>query len=73
MNIKLLVGQRIKEIRVEKNMSQEEVANTAEMERSFITHIENGRRNISIDTLLRVVDALDISFYEFFNTKDFKK
>jgi len=73
MNIKLLVGQRIKEIRLEKQMSQEEVANTADMERSFITHIESGRRNISIDTLLRIVDALDTSFYDFFDTKDFKK
>jgi len=73
MNIKLLVGQRIKEIRSEKSMSQEDVANTAEMERSFVTHIESGRRNISIDTLQRILDALDVSFKEFFDSKEFLK
>ena len=73
MDIKLLVGQRIKEIRNEKKMSQEEVANTAEMERSFITHIESGRRNISVETLQRILSALDISFKEFFDSKEFVK
>jgi transcriptional regulator with XRE-family HTH domain len=73
MNIKLLIGQRIKEIRNEKSMSQEDVANTAEMERSFVTHIERGRRNISVDTLQRVLDALDISFKDFFDSKEFSK
>ncbi len=54
-------------------MSQEDVANTADMERSFMTHIENGRRNISLETLQRVFSALDISFKEFFDSKEFAK
>ena len=73
MDIKLKVCSRLKELRAEKGMSQEEVANTAEMERSFITHIESGRRNISVDTLQRILSALDISFQDFFNTKEFSK
>lgn len=71
MNIKLKVGKRIKEIRNGRGVSQESVANTAEMERSFITHIENGRRNISVETLQRVLDALDISLKDFFDSKEF--
>ena len=71
MDIKQKVGARIKELR--KDRSQEDVANTAEMERSFMTHIENGRRNISIDTLQRVLTALDISFRDFFDSKEFSK
>ena len=73
MDIKLLVGQRIKEIRNEKSMSQEDLANTAEMERSFVTHIESGRRNISVDTLERILNALDVSFKDFFDSKEFSK
>lgn len=71
MDIKQKIGRRIKELRGER--SQEEIANTAEMERSFMTHIENGRRNISVDTLQRVLDALEISFKDFFDSKEFAK
>ena len=73
MDIKIRIGRRIKELRTEKSMSQEEVANTAEMERSFITHIESGRRNISVETLQRILDALNITFQEFFSTDEFLK
>ena len=71
MDIKQKIGARIRELR--KDRSQEDIANTAEMERSFKTHIESGRRNISVETLQRILTALDISFQEFFNTKEFSK
>jgi transcriptional regulator with XRE-family HTH domain len=73
MDIKQKIGQRIKELRTGKELSQEEVANTADMERSFMTHIESGKRNISVETLQRILTALDISFQEFFNSKEFTK
>ena len=71
MEFKEMIGVRIKEIRKKKAMSQEAVANTAEMERSFITHIENGRRNISVDTLERVLIALKVTPKDFFDTEYF--
>lgn len=73
MDIKQRIGYRIKQLRLEKKLSQEEVANIAEMERSFMTHIENGRRNVSIETLQRIIVALNISFKDFFDSKDFHK
>jgi transcriptional regulator with XRE-family HTH domain len=73
MDIKLKVGQRVKELRRQKQMSQEEVANTADMERSFMTHIESGRRNISVETLQRILTALDVSFKDFFDSAEFSK
>lgn len=71
MNIKQKIGTRIRELR--KDRSQEDIANTAEMERSFMTHIESGRRNISVETLQRILTALNISFKEFFDSKEFSK
>ncbi len=71
MDIKQKIGSRIKELR--KQRSQENIANTADMDRSFMTHIESGRRNISIETLQRILIALDVSFQEFFNSKEFTK
>jgi transcriptional regulator with XRE-family HTH domain len=71
MDIKGKVGQRIKQLRTERKLSQESIAYTADMERSFMTHIENGRRNISIETLERIITAFDISFKDFFDSKIF--
>ena len=53
----------IVEIRLEKGLSQTQLAKLTGMHRSIICRIENGRQNISIDTLIRVFDALgkDIS------------
>lgn len=72
MNIKTKIGERLKDLRTQKNLSQEAVANNADIERSFITHIENGRRNVSVETLEKVIeDGLASSFKEFFNAETF--
>ena len=48
----------IVEIRLEKGLSQMELAKRTGMHRSNICRIESGRHNISIDTLIRIFDAL---------------
>lgn len=48
----------IVEIRLEKGLSQMELAKRTGMHRSNICRIESGRQNISIDTLIRIFDAL---------------
>jgi transcriptional regulator with XRE-family HTH domain len=73
MDIKLKVGQRIKELRKKLELSQEALANEAEVDRTYMTDVENGRRNISIEVLERIIDALQVSYAEFFNSKEFKK
>jgi transcriptional regulator with XRE-family HTH domain len=72
VNIKQKIGERIKELRREKNLSQEAVAYNAGIVRSFMTHIENGRRNVSVETLEKVLSGLEVSFSDFFNSKLFK-
>jgi transcriptional regulator with XRE-family HTH domain len=73
MDIKLKVGQRIKELRKEVNLSQEALANKAEVDRTYVTDVENGRRNISVKILEKIIAALEVSFTDFFTSKDFKK
>ena len=73
MDIKLKVGQRIKELRKKLELSQEGLANEAEVDRTYVTDVENGRRNVSIEILERLIRALEVSFAEFFNSKEFKK
>lgn len=73
MDLKEKIGLRITELRKAKKLSQQKFANEADIERSFFTHIEKGRKNISIGTLEKVTNALSISLKEFFNTDDFSK
>jgi transcriptional regulator with XRE-family HTH domain len=71
MDIKQKVGLRIKELRQQLQLSQEAVANRAEIERTFMTHVENGRRNVSIETLEKIIRALDVTVPEFYNSNIF--
>ena len=72
MDIKTRIGLRIKELRTEKNLTQEAVAFKAEIDRTFMNHVENGKRNISIDTLEKVIcNGLETSLKDFFSTEGF--
>ena len=73
MDIKLKIGQRIKELRKELELSQESLAYKAEVDRTYVTDVENGRRNVSVEILDRLIGALNVSFTEFFSSKEFKK
>ena len=72
MEMKVKIGMRIKELRTEKNLTQEAVAWNAEVDRTFMNHVENGKRNVSIDTLTKIIcNGLEVSFKDFFNNELF--
>lgn len=72
MDIKVKIGQRIKELRTERNLTQEETAWKAEVDRTFMNHVENGKRNVSVDTLTKIItNGLELSFKDFFNSEIF--
>lgn len=66
-NLTLEVGARIKSLRKEKGLTQEQLAFEANMHPAQIGHIERGVQSPTIDTLERIIHALDISIQEFFN------
>lgn len=72
MDMKVKIGLRIKEIRTQKELTQEAVAWKAEVDRTFMNHVENGKRNVSVETLSKIVcNGLETSFKEFFGTDFF--
>jgi transcriptional regulator with XRE-family HTH domain len=73
MNIQEKIGNRIRELRQQKRLSQEALANIAEVDRTYMTSVENGRRNISVVTLEKILIALGISFTKFFDSELFTK
>ena len=72
MSIKVNVGKRIKELRRSLGISQEALANKAELDRTYVTDVENGRRNIAIENLAKLILALDVSLSEFFHSDLFR-
>ena len=60
------VGKRIKELRQIKTLSQEKLALKAGLDRTYVAGVENGKRNISIINLEKIIHALEINFCDFF-------
>lgn len=60
------VGQRIKDFRTEIGISQEKLALKAEIDRTYLAGVENGKRNLSIRSLEKIINALNVSFHDFF-------
>ena len=57
---------RIKEIRKEKSISQLELSVKTNMSQSFLASVENGKKQPSVLTLLRIASALEVSPKTFF-------
>ena len=72
MDMNEIIGNRITQLRKKKNLSQQKFAYEADIERSYLTHVEKGRKNISINTLYKITNALGVSLKEFFDSKEFK-
>jgi len=53
-----LIGQAIKQTRQERNMTQEELGKLIGVQKSQISRIESNASNVTIDTLMRVFNAL---------------
>ena len=55
------IGLRIKHIRSEKNITQEALAELIDSDRSTVAHLEIGQQGLSIETLIAVANALEVS------------
>lgn len=66
MDIKIVVGKRVKELRNKLGISQEELADLASLDRTYITSVECGRRNISIVNIDKIAKALKVELNDFF-------
>lgn len=53
------LGRRVKDLRRQQNMTQEELAEKIDVSASFLGHIERGTRIASLETLVKLCQALD--------------
>ncbi len=61
LSIKQRFGKAIRRRRRELDLSQEELAERAELHRTYISNIERGELNPSLETMEKLVKALDIT------------
>lgn len=65
--LRILFGQRVRYIRTSKtNMSQEKLAFECNLHRTYISDIERGIRNVSLDNIGKIANALGIELKELF-------
>lgn len=60
MDIKLLVGNNIKYYRKKQGLSQVDLAHLSDLHRTYISDVERGKINISVENMLRISNALNI-------------
>jgi len=54
------LGKNLKRIRTQKNITQGDIARSLKVGRSFITNIENGKTNPTLDTIVRIAKAIGV-------------
>jgi len=63
------LGERIRELRKRYGWSQEELAERCGVHRTYMGHVERGMKNVSLTTVVRICEALDIRLSDLFSLR----
>lgn len=66
-NLNKYIGERIRKIRKEQKLTQEDVANEIHISRGQIINIEKAKRGLSLETLVNICNALNCTPNDLFN------
>lgn len=72
MELSKEIGLHIANIRKSKSISQEELAFSSKIARSYIGAVERGEKNISVLYLKKISDVLQITLFDFFKTLNYE-
>jgi transcriptional regulator with XRE-family HTH domain len=62
----MLIGERLKALRIEKNMSQGDIEKHTGLLRCYISRVENGHTIPAVQTLEKIARALEVPMYQLF-------
>lgn len=60
------IGAKIASRRKQLNLTQEDLAYSANIDRTYVGYVENGKQNITISMLIKFANALDLELKDFF-------
>lgn len=61
-------GLHLKKLRLERDLSQEQLGLIADLDRTYISGIERGKRNVSLTNVFRIAQALEIPVAQLFQS-----
>ena len=64
--IKENFGKRVRELRLDMKLSQEKFALKINMDRTYFSSVESGKRNISLENIKKIADGLNVKLEELF-------
>lgn len=72
MDDRLLLGRRVRELRNSQGLSQEGLAEKAGMNWKYLSSVERGKENPTLDLLIRLKKALKVEIVDLFNYSQLK-
>lgn len=66
-------GRKLREVRLQVGVSQEKLADMASLHRTYVSSVERGKRNISLQNIERLADALGVTMAELMPEREKKK
>lgn len=67
MDAKQMIGARIKDIRNRKGFTQEELAEKININSKYLSSIERGKENPTLNTLIKLSESLDVNLNDIFH------
>ncbi len=64
--IELYFGHKVRQIRLKKNISQEELGFRSGLSKNYISDVERGRRNVSLQTIEKIAKGLEVAIKDLF-------
>ena len=60
-----IIGEAVRKYRKQSGLTQEKLAEKAELDSTYISDVERGEENISVDALMRIANALNVRLKDF--------
>jgi transcriptional regulator with XRE-family HTH domain len=57
---RILFGRRVRELRLARQLSQEKLAELADLHRNYVGGVERGERNVSLVNIVKLAHGLDV-------------
>ncbi len=68
MDLKKMIGARIQNIRKSKGLTQDRLAEDVNISPKYLSSIERGRENPTLNTIIQLSDSLDVELEDFFES-----